>query len=239
MPFWRQPLSRLRFAVGASHATIETYRMRRTLPSRLSVTWIALLGTLLCALVALVTPIPSYSASAAPASNTGTATVRITGVDRPPGFVPDLLTIHTGDTVVFVNVATPASNYSIAASDQSFASPAIAAGQQWSHVFTHIGQVEYTAPAHASLMVGLITVVAASTPLLPTPQPAARATAIAQLTHPQGSHSTSGSLLTLPAGVSPSIVIVGVVVIVALVGIALFLLVRSRRRRATASSQST
>ena len=175
--------------------------------------------------------LPAHRRFIAATAPTAALTVRITGVDRSPGFVPDLLTVHAGDTVIFTNVATPGATYMVVASDQSFASPAIAPGQQWSHVFTQIGQIEYTDPAHASLMVGLITVVPASTPLLPTPRPEARATAIAQLTHPKGNGSTGSSRSFLPSGISLPLVIAGVLALVALVGVGAALITRRSRRR--------
>jgi hypothetical protein len=61
-----------------------------------------------------------------------TITVHITGTKHPPGFRPFLVTVHINDTIAFLNDAQPAATYRLAADDQSFASPPIGPGQQWS-----------------------------------------------------------------------------------------------------------
>lgn len=107
--------------------------------------------------------------------------VQITGASQPPGFLPSLVTIHSGDVVDFVNNATPTASYTIMANDGSFSSPAIASKQQWSNTFTHVGTYEYYAVGSSQHMVGEIVVVPVSVKLLSTPAPSAQATAIAAI----------------------------------------------------------
>ncbi len=108
-------------------------------------------------------------------------TVQITGAAQPPGFLPALLTVHLYDTIVFVNQSAPAATYAIAAQDGSFASPAIAHGEQWAVTVNATGPHPYSVSS-VSTMVGEIFVVANTVSLLPTPLPQAQATVNAALT---------------------------------------------------------
>lgn len=112
-----------------------------------------------------------------------TITIQIAGITQPSGFLPALLTVHVHD-VVFLNDANPAATYSVVGNDQSFASPPLAPGQQWSTTFTTPEVHDYTDPAYSSQLFGELIVVAASVQLLPTPQPGAVETALAQDTSP-------------------------------------------------------
>src|SRR5947209_3591371 len=108
-------------------------------------------------------------------------TVQITGAAQPPGFLPALLTVHLYDTIVFLNQSAPAATYAIAAQDGSFASPAIAHGEQWAVTVNATGPHPYSVSS-VSTMVGEIFVVANTVSLLPTPLPQAQATVNAALT---------------------------------------------------------
>lgn len=172
-------------------------------------------------------------------ADTTTITIEITGIASPPGFLPALLSVHVHDTVVFLNDANPAATYSVAATDQSFASPPIAPGQQWATTFTTPGVYDYTDPAHASQMYGELVVAPASVQLLPTPQPGAVATALAQdQGTPAPTPATTATSLLPPAQRTPLLPLllgglgglVGVIIIVLLV-----VQFRSRRRHKAAT----
>lgn len=109
------------------------------------------------------------------------AFVDITGSGQPPGFSPSLITVHMYDTVVFLNQSQPAVPYAVVANDGSFASPAIAPGQQWSLTVNSPGAFEYHEADSTPRMVGAIVVVDGATPLLPSPIPAAQATALSDI----------------------------------------------------------
>lgn len=108
-------------------------------------------------------------------------TIQIVGPSKPPGFFPMLVTVHEGDPVVFVNDATPPTTYTLVADDGSFSSPPIASGQRWSVTFKEAAVHEYHISTSSQKMVGEIVVVPSSVKLLPTPVPAAEATAFADI----------------------------------------------------------
>ena len=103
--------------------------------------------------------------------------VTMPGITQPPGFVPDLLSVHIYDTVVFVNSAT--APIAIVAVDYSFSSSAIAPGQQWKVTFNSAGTFEYHENSSTPRIFGEIVVVPDTVALLPSPAPAAQQTAIA------------------------------------------------------------
>ena len=103
--------------------------------------------------------------------------VAILGSTQPPGFAPDLLTVHVYDTVVFINSAN--SPIAILAVDNNFSSPAIAPGQQWKVTFNSSGAFEYHENSSTPRMVGEIVVAPNTVALLPSPLPSAQQTAIA------------------------------------------------------------
>jgi plastocyanin len=175
-----------------------------------------------------------YSRPAVAHAETNIVTIQITGITQPSGFLPALLTVHVNDTIVFVNKANPLATYSVVANDQRFASPPIAPGQQWTTTLATPGVYDYTDPAHSSQMFGELVVVPASVELLPTPQPGAVATALAQ-----------DQLLATPASIAPQAqsfplaVVLGSLGGLLLVGgIALVLLLRFRHRKHVTSSSA-
>lgn len=109
------------------------------------------------------------------------AFVDIMGSAQPPGFSPSLITVHLYDTVEFLNQSQPAVPYAVVADDGSFASPAIAPGQQWNFTVNSPGAFEYHEVDSTPRMVGAIVVVDGATPLLPSPIPAAQATALSDI----------------------------------------------------------
>jgi plastocyanin len=159
-----------------------------------------------------------------------TFTIEITGIDNPPGFLPALLTVHANDTVVFSNDALPNASYSVAATDQSFTSPPIAPGAQWSTTFTTPGVYDYTDPAFASQLFGELLVVPSSVELLPTPQPGAVQTAVAQ---DQAALTATASPAASPApgqGLPIWLLVVGLSVVL-VVGLLVLALQCARRRQ--------
>ncbi len=105
-----------------------------------------------------------------------TTVVQINGPAQPPGFSPALLTVHVYDTVIFVNHTNTA--YAVNATDGSFSSPDIPAGQQWSVTFGSLGGHEYHTTEAPQRMVGEILVVSNAVSLLPTPLPQVEATVV-------------------------------------------------------------
>ena len=164
-----------------------------------------------------------------------TITIHITGSTQPPGFLPALLSVHVHDTVVFLNDATPLAPYSVVASDQSFASPPIAPGQQWTTTFTTPGVYDYTDPAYASQMFGELVVVPASVQLLPTPQPGAVATALAKDQTALASAPTTTSPATHPQRVPFMVILAGLGGLLLVGSIVLVLLIRARHRQKAAT----
>ena len=167
-----------------------------------------------------------------------TFTIEMTGIDNPPGFLPALLTVHVNDTVVFSNEGLPLATYSVAAKDQSFSSPPIAPGQQWSTTFTTPGVHDYIDPAFASQLFGELLVVPASVELLPTPQPGAAQTAVAQ---DQAALKAASSPAAFPApsqGLSVWLLLVDLGVVLVVVGLLLVLVLRRARRRQPVSSKN-
>ncbi|HLW03623.1 MAG TPA: hypothetical protein VKT82_33560 [Ktedonobacterales bacterium] len=157
-----------------------------------------------------------------------TITIQITGISRPSGFLPALLTVPVNATIVFVNTALPLATYSVVATDQSFASPPIAPGQQWAMTLSTPGVYDYTDPAYSSQMFGELVVVSASAQLIPTPQPGAMATAITQ----DQAALTQVSTPSSPQAHSfPLLVILGGCGGLLLVGVILLGLLRLRQRR--------
>ncbi len=186
-----------------------------------------ILSGILCCVVGIA--VTGFLRPAVARADTTSITIEITGLDNPPGFLPALLTVHVNDTVVFLNDASPAATYSVAATDQSFASPPIAPGQQWSTTFTTPGVHDYTDPASSSQMYGELVVVPASVQLLSTPQPGAVATALAQDSLPPQEPSTSPPPQTQRVPLVAILAGLGGLLLVG--GIVFFLLVRSRRRQ--------
>lgn len=105
--------------------------------------------------------------------------VTILGDSQPPGFTPDLLTVHVYDTVVFVN--STSAPIAIATTDNSFSSPAIVPGKLWKVTFNSMGAFEYHENSSAPRAFGEIVVVPDTVALLPSPAPAAQETAIAYI----------------------------------------------------------
>jgi plastocyanin len=87
---------------------------------------------------------------AAPAS-TATRTVQI----RSTGFVPATVTINQDDSVTWTNTDTQ--NHQVVANDGSFASPILAKGKTYTHVFRSGGTFRYHDGLHPTLR-GTITV---------------------------------------------------------------------------------
>ncbi len=159
-----------------------------------------------------------------------TITIHITGTAQPPGFSPTAVTAHVNDMIVFLNDAIPAAPYAVAADDQSFASPPIPSGQQWSTTFTEPGDHEYHDPTFPAQMVGQLIIVPADVTLLPTPAPGALATALAQVkAQQQGINHNSSTTTGQAYWRLLLIVLAGVVLLIG--GVALFWLIRSRQRR--------
>lgn len=170
--------------------------------------------------------IPSHRVLAAG----NTVTIHITGTAQPPGFRPLLVTVHVDDTIVFLNDAQPAATYMIAADDQSFISPPITPGQQWSITFSHPGTYAYHAQSVPQSLVGLIIVVPLSVKLLPTPAPGVVATEIATLR--SGRRQSSGPPPP-SSGSSSATVIIAAALVLVLVGLAGGSLLFLHRRRHT------
>lgn len=124
---------------------------------------LAAYGIFLTALFASVL-LPQHLARAAG----GMVTIHITGISRPPGFLPDIAAVHVNDVIVFTNDARPAQTYTLAADDGSFFSPPIATGTQWHLTLTKPGTYEYHAVGIALQMVGTILVAPASITFLST-----------------------------------------------------------------------
>ncbi len=172
-----------------------------------------------------------------------TTVVQIVGPAQAPGFSPALLTIHQYDTVVFINkTSTP---YALTASDNSFSSPAVAAGKQWRTTFGSLGAHEYHATQPAQHMAGEILVVANTVSLLPTPVPQIEATALAiikagkhppdtivlptqqvlPIQHSNNGKQTNALLSPLVLGIAGGVLLLSIVLFVTI------LFVRRRRRR--------
>jgi plastocyanin len=134
--------------------------------------------TMLC--VSWLAPLSAHAYDALKAQG-DVAFVDILGSGQPPGFAPALLTVHVYDTIVFLNQSQPAVPYAVVAEDGSFSSPVIAPGQQWNLTINSPGAFEYHEAVTTPHMVGAIVVVDASIPLLPTPLPAAQATAMSDI----------------------------------------------------------
>jgi plastocyanin len=81
---------------------------------------------------------PDAAASGAPAD----AVVHIAGF----AYKPPTLTIHTGQTVMFVNDDGDA--HTVTATDKSFDSGGLDTKEQWRHTFTKPGRYEYFCALH-------------------------------------------------------------------------------------------
>jgi plastocyanin len=144
---------------------------------------IVLFFALMMLCVSWLAPLPAraYDTYDALKAQGDVAFVDILGSGQPPGFAPALLTVHVYDTIVFLNQSQPAVSYAVVADDGSFSSPVIAPGQQWSLTVNSPGAFEYHEAGTTPRMVGAIVVVDAAIPLLPTPVPAAQATAMSDI----------------------------------------------------------
>ncbi len=140
-----------------------------------------------------------------------TVIIEITGIGTPPGFLPDLVSIHLHDSITFINQSRPSQMYTLASDDGSFFSGPIAPGTQWKVTPTKTGTYEYHAVSAGLQMVGIILVVPSSVALLPTPDPGAIALEVANIRNaPKSGVETSAtiSLLSLQNIILLSIVIV-------------------------------
>lgn len=137
------------------------------------------------------------------------AKVLITGKEHPFGFLPALLSVYVNQKIVFVNTAVPAEPYRVIAENHAFASPDIAPGQQWTLQIDTPGLYEYTDPSFQQQMVGELNVVPLSTKLIPPSDPAADATAIAELKTRQGSQA--------PPPAVPPFFLAGIIIVVLIV----------------------
>lgn len=139
-----------------------------------------------------------------------TVPVEITGTGTPPGFLPDLVSIHVHDSITFINQSRPAQMYTIAANDGSFFSGSIAPGAQWKVTLTKAGMYEYHAVGANLHMVGSILVAPPSVMLLPTPVPGAIASEVANIRKAPKSGvepSTAASLFHQQSVIALSIVL--------------------------------
>lgn len=117
-----------------------------------------------------------FSSAGAQGSN---ATVQILGPLQPPGFFPALLTIHVNDYVTFVNQSSPPATFTIASDNGQFSSPALAPGKAWTIALSNPGAYEFHDAESSPRIVGEVIVVPDAISLLPTPEPAVAATALA------------------------------------------------------------
>ncbi len=154
-----------------------------------------------------------------------TVTIHITGPSYPPGFSPAFFSVHVNDTVVFLNDASPAATFTLVADDNSFSSPPIAPGQQWSMTFSEPGAHEYRDLTYRSQMVGFLNVVASSVTLASTPAPGAVATEIAKIKAQQAASGVPSASKGL--ALWEILVIVGGILVILV--IAFFLLIRYKR----------
>jgi plastocyanin len=157
-----------------------------------------------------------------------TTTIHITGASHPPGFRPSLVSVHVGDSIVFLNDAQPPETYTIIATDQGFVSASILPGQQWAVTFTDPGTHEYQAQGISQTMAGAIIVTPASVRLLPTPDPGAVGTQIAII---QTNQAQSRGSSPSQSGLSTATVLPVAAVVVVLVGLAAGSLLFLRRKR--------
>jgi plastocyanin len=158
-----------------------------------------------------------------------TVFIHIRGTSRPPGFDPDVVTVHVGTALVFLNDAQPAQTYTITADDQTFISTPIMSGQQWSVTISSPGTYSYHALEATQSLVGAIIVAPASIQLLPTPKPGVVATQIAILR----TKLTGSSTLSSPGSeFSPASILLpgALVLIIAGVAIGSVFILRRRRR---------
>lgn len=177
----------------------------------------SLLGTLAGAYFLLL---PANSALAV---KDDTATILITGTKHPSGFLPDLITVHVRQRVVFVNQSDPPASYQVVADNHAFSSPSIAPDQQWSVSLNAAGIFEYHDPSRPN-MVGELIVVSASTSLLPPPDLKAEATALAALNSQQSlSRSTTMQMAEFPI---PLLIIGGIIAAIFIVFISLVIILR-------------
>lgn len=164
---------------------------------------------------AIIVAAVSIASPAAHAASSG-ATIRITGPARPPGFYPDILTVHVNDTVTFVNNAYPAATFTLQADNGSFTSLPIAPNQQWTTHFSAAGTYSFHTLGHPTAMVGAIIVVASSVALLPTLTSDQETQAIASVQHQTSPGTASGPPLALIIGGIGGIALIVIVVMVVL-----------------------
>ena len=146
-----------------------------------------IVSSALCCLILLLltaAAVDPIQAHAAP-----DAKVLITGKEHPFGFLPAMLSVYVNQRIVFINTAVPAASYRVIAKNHAFASSDIAPGQQWTLQIGTPGLYEYNDPSFQQQMVGELNVVPLSTKLIPPSDPAADATAIAELKTRQGSQA--------------------------------------------------
>ncbi len=184
---------------------------------------IAICLALLFELAQGVVSLPGYAMAAGES-----VSIHITGIAHPPGFTPDIATVHSGTTLVFLNDAQPSETYTITADDQNFVSPPITPGQQWSTTFSNPGTYEYHALNTAQLLVGTIIVVPASVLLLPTPRPGVVATQIALL---QVKQTEVGGATPPSEGMSPTTLFILVAVVMVVLGLSVGGTLILRRRK--------
>jgi plastocyanin len=180
--------------------------------------------TIVIALALLSLP----SALPAKAQGSNEATVTITGIEQPPGFLPALLTVHVGETIVFVNKVVPGASYQVLDSNHAFSSPIIAPGQQWSLSISTPGTYLYHDPSHPQQMVGELNVVSTSTNLLPPLNLTVEATLITGLKKQKASSNTT----TPPTNSRYMTLIIGsiAILIVLMVAVLLFRRTSSHKR---------
>jgi plastocyanin len=194
------------------------------------------LSGILCLVVGIA--LMGFSRPVAVRAAEQTFTIEMTGIDNPSGFLPALLTVHVNDTIVFVNKAVPVATYSVVANDQSFVSPPIAPGAQWSTTFTAPGVHEYTDPAFASQLFGELVVVPGSVELLPTAQPGAAQTVVAQDQAALTGLPASAAAVAPDQGIPAWLLVVVLGVALVVVGLLLVLVLRRTRRRQPVSSKN-
>jgi len=100
---------------------------------------ISFIALLLFCISGFFISIPEHTVFAADTS----ALIEITGSANPPGFLPALLTVHVGESVTFLNVDPSSVSHTLTTTDNSFTSPSIAAGKEWTVVFKEVGSHEY------------------------------------------------------------------------------------------------
>jgi len=96
----------------------------------------------LCAAIACCTPALAADPSPAAATPKPVVTVHIKNF----AYHDNTVTIHTGDTVLFVNDDGDA--HTVTAADKSYDSGGLDTGQTWAHTFTKAGTYAYFCALH-------------------------------------------------------------------------------------------